>query len=160
GAAAPRKDRLAGIITGNDATDYRNVSVLLEAFAALATRTDVREVCVAAVDKAIEATGAERGALMLADDQGALSTVVARGPERGCGSSAESGEPRADRGRREAPGLRDRPRPLARGRPRRRVGLLPHGLLPPARPRPRVVLHRRGDVRVAARDRALRLPDR
>lgn len=82
GAAAPRKDRLAGIITGNDATDYRNVSVLLEAFAALATRTDVREVCVAAVDKAIEATGAERGALMLADDQGSLSTVVARGRDR------------------------------------------------------------------------------
>jgi diguanylate cyclase (GGDEF)-like protein len=82
GAAAPRKDRLAGIITGNDATDYRNVSVVLEAFAALAPRTEVREVCVAAVDKAIEATGAERGALMLADDQGMLSTVVARGRDR------------------------------------------------------------------------------
>jgi diguanylate cyclase (GGDEF)-like protein len=79
---APRKDRLAGIITGNFANDYRNVSVLLETFATLATRTDVREVCVTAVDKAIEATGAERGALMLADEQGLLATVVARGRDR------------------------------------------------------------------------------
>jgi len=82
GAAAPRVDKLAGIITGNFASDYNNVSLLLETFAQLSTKHEVREVCLLAVDKAIEATGAERGALMLSDDQGQMTTVVARGRDR------------------------------------------------------------------------------
>jgi diguanylate cyclase (GGDEF)-like protein len=82
GAAAPRTDKLAGIFTGNFASDYNNVALLLETFAQLSAKQEVREVCLLAVDKAIEATGAERGALMLADDQGLMTTVVARGRDR------------------------------------------------------------------------------
>ncbi len=82
GVAAPRTDKLAGIFTGNFASDYNNVALLLETFAQLSAKQEVREVCLLAVDKAIEATGAERGALMLADEQGLRSTVVARGRDR------------------------------------------------------------------------------
>jgi diguanylate cyclase (GGDEF)-like protein len=82
GAAAPRTDKLAGIFTGNFASDYNNVALLLETFAQLSAKQEVREVCLLAVDKAIEATGAERGALMLSDEQGLMTTVVARGRDR------------------------------------------------------------------------------
>jgi diguanylate cyclase (GGDEF)-like protein len=82
GVAAPRVDKLAGIITGHFANDYNNVALLLETFAQLSAKHEVREVCLLAVDKAIEATGAERGALMLADEQGQMTTVVARGRDR------------------------------------------------------------------------------
>lgn len=82
GVAAPRTDKLAGIVTGNFASDYNNVALLLETFAQLSAKHEVREVCLLAVDKAIEATGAERGALMLADEQGLMTTVVARGRDR------------------------------------------------------------------------------
>lgn len=76
---APREDRLAGIITGNFARDYTNVSLLVETFDAISKTQDVRELMTLAIDKAIEASEAERGAIMLADEAGALSTVVARG---------------------------------------------------------------------------------
>lgn len=82
GAVAPRKDRLAGIITGNFARDYNNVSLLVETFDAISRTQEVREVLTLAVDKAIEASDAERGAIMLTDDRGALSTIVARGRDR------------------------------------------------------------------------------
>lgn len=82
GAAAPRTDKLAGIFTGNFASDYNNVALLLETFAQLSAKQEVREVCLLAVDKAIEAVGGERGALMLADEQGLMTTVVARGRDR------------------------------------------------------------------------------
>ncbi len=82
GTVAPREDRLAGIITGNFARDYNNVSLLVETFDAISKTHEVREVLTLAVDKAIEASEAERGAIMLSDDQGALSTVVARGRNR------------------------------------------------------------------------------
>lgn len=78
-AIAPREDRLAGIITGNFARDYTNVSLLVETFDAISKTQDVRELMTLAVDKAIEASEAERGAIMLADDSGALNTIVARG---------------------------------------------------------------------------------
>lgn len=82
GVVAPRKDRLAGIITGNHARDYNNVSLLVETFDAMSRTQEVQEVLTLAVDKAIEASDAERGAIMLADDKGALSTIVARGRNR------------------------------------------------------------------------------
>jgi diguanylate cyclase (GGDEF)-like protein len=78
----PREDRLAGIITGNFARDYNNVSVLVGTFDAVSKSQDVHEVLTLAVDKAIEASEAERGAIMLADDTGVLSTIVARGRSR------------------------------------------------------------------------------
>lgn len=79
---SPRKDRLAGIITGNYARDYNNVSLLVETFDAVSRTQEVHEVLTLAVDKAIEASEAERGAIMLADDKGVLSTIVARGRNR------------------------------------------------------------------------------
>jgi len=79
GNAAPRADRLAGVITGNAARDYAQVLLLVDTIDALSKTHDVQEVLTLAVDVAVRAADAERGAIMLADDQGALSTVVARG---------------------------------------------------------------------------------
>ncbi|MEZ6184288.1 MAG: diguanylate cyclase [Planctomycetota bacterium] len=79
GNAAPRADRLAGVITGNAAKDYAQVLLLVDTVDALSKTHDVQEVLTLAVDVAVRAADAERGAIMLADDQGALSTVVARG---------------------------------------------------------------------------------
>jgi diguanylate cyclase (GGDEF)-like protein len=79
GTIAPREDRLAGIITGHFARDYNNVALLVETFDAISKTHDVQELLTLAVDKAIEASDAERGAIMLADDSGALGTIVARG---------------------------------------------------------------------------------
>ncbi|MCO5170989.1 MAG: diguanylate cyclase [Planctomycetes bacterium] len=81
-AIAPREDRLAGIITGNYARDYNNVALLVETFDAISKTHDVQELLTLAVDKAIEASDAERGAIMLADEAGALGTIVARGRHR------------------------------------------------------------------------------
>jgi diguanylate cyclase (GGDEF)-like protein len=81
-SVAPREDRLAGIITGHFARDYNNVSLLVETFDAISRTHEVHEVLTLAVDKAIEASEAERGAIMLADEKGVLSTVVARGRNR------------------------------------------------------------------------------
>jgi diguanylate cyclase (GGDEF)-like protein len=77
GAAAKRADKLAGIVTGDFAADYNNVQALIDAIAAINASTDVSEMLILAVDKVIEATGAERGALMLAEGP-RLATVVAR----------------------------------------------------------------------------------
>lgn len=82
GSIAPREDRLAGIITGNFARDYNNVALLVETFDAISKTHDVQELLTLAVDKAIEASDAERGAIMLADESGALGTIVARGRNR------------------------------------------------------------------------------
>jgi len=82
GPVSPRQDRLAGIVTGNPSRDYNNVALLVETFDAISRTHDVHEVLTLAVDKAIEASDAERGAIMLADGKGALSTIVARGRNR------------------------------------------------------------------------------
>ena len=82
GSIAPREDRLAGIITGHYARDYNNVALLVETFDAISKTHDVQELLTLAVDKAIEASDAERGAIMLADESGALGTIVARGRNR------------------------------------------------------------------------------
>lgn len=82
GTVAPREDRLAGIITGNFAKDYNNVSLLVETFDSMSKTHDVHEVLTLAIDKAIEASDAERGSIMLADERGSLSTIVARGRNR------------------------------------------------------------------------------
>ena len=79
GNAYPRADRLAGVVTGNAARDYAQVLLLVDTIDALSKTHDVQEVLTLAVDTAVRAADAERGAIMLADDQGALSTVVARG---------------------------------------------------------------------------------
>jgi diguanylate cyclase (GGDEF)-like protein len=77
-AGAKRKDRLAGIITGDFATDYNNVMLVLDTILAINSTMELNQLLTLTVDKIIEATGAERGALMLADDKGKLETVVSR----------------------------------------------------------------------------------
>jgi GAF domain-containing protein len=80
---ARRKDKLAGIITGDFATDYKNVELLIDTIAAINATSDIGELLTLTVDKVVEATGAERGALMLADGGGRrLTTVVARDRRR------------------------------------------------------------------------------
>ncbi len=83
GGAAKRRDKLAGIVTGDFAADYNNVALLIDAVASISSTVEVGDLLTLAVDKVVEATGAERGALMLADEgapAGAprLTTVVAR----------------------------------------------------------------------------------
>ena len=58
------------------------MSLLVSTFDAVSKSQDVHEVLTLAIDKAIEASEGERGAIMLADGNGALSTIVARGRNR------------------------------------------------------------------------------
>lgn len=93
GAAAKRGDKLAGIVTGDFAADYNNVQLLIETIAAINATTDVGELLTLAVDKVIEATGAERGALMLAEGGGDEPGKAAGGAV-GAGGSSEGILPR------------------------------------------------------------------
>lgn len=78
GSSAHRHDKLAGILTGDFASDYHHVDILLATSAALATGEDLDDLLRTAVDRVIAATDAERGALMLTDENGLLATTVAR----------------------------------------------------------------------------------
>lgn len=78
GASARRHDKLAGILTGDFASDYHHVDILLATSAALATGEDLDDLLRTAVDSVIAATDAERGALMLTDENDLLTTTVAR----------------------------------------------------------------------------------
>jgi len=79
GPAAERRDRLAGVLTGDFARDHDRVRTLLETIAAVNAARDLGELLTVAVDRFVEATGAERGALMLAEGpRRRLGTVVAR----------------------------------------------------------------------------------
>ena len=55
GAAAKRKDRLAGIVTGDFAADHRNVSVLIDAIAAISATGDLADLLTLAMDKVMKA---------------------------------------------------------------------------------------------------------
>jgi diguanylate cyclase (GGDEF)-like protein len=76
--SAPRHDNLAGILTGDFASDYQHVDILLATAAAMASGEDLDDLLQTAVDRVIAATDAERGALMLSDEDGILTTSVAR----------------------------------------------------------------------------------
>ena len=82
GAGARRQDMLAGIFTGVFATDYDNVRLLIDTFSAINSTMDIGDLLVLAVDKVLEATDAERGALMLTELGRGLVTVVARSRNR------------------------------------------------------------------------------
>lgn len=82
GATAKRGDRLAGIFTGDFATDYNHVMLLLDTLNAINSPMELPDLLTLTVDKIIEATGAERGALMLTGDGNALETVVSRSRNR------------------------------------------------------------------------------
>ncbi len=74
---APRTDRLAGILTGEPALDYKNVLALVDTVSHLGGEREPRLLLRSLVDKLIAASGAERGAILLAD-RGVLETAVAR----------------------------------------------------------------------------------
>ncbi len=77
GERSPRTDRLAGILTGEPAVDYKNVLALVDTVSHLGGEPEPRLLLRTMVDKLIAASGAERGAILLAD-RGALETAVAR----------------------------------------------------------------------------------
>ena len=65
-------------LTGDTEKDGRNVEILLESVEELYGPRAVDELMRSAVDRAIRVTGAERGLLILAGDDGTLQTRVAR----------------------------------------------------------------------------------
>jgi sigma-B regulation protein RsbU (phosphoserine phosphatase) len=66
-------------LTGEPERDQRNVSILLESVEALYGTRELDELMELAVDRAIEVTGAERGLLLVSEEEGELRTRVARG---------------------------------------------------------------------------------
>ncbi|MFT5200070.1 MAG: serine phosphatase RsbU (regulator of sigma subunit) [Planctomycetota bacterium] len=67
------------LLTGNQNDDRHRVEVLLGAIASVAETRDIEPLLNDIVDRSIEATGAERGFLLLATDAGSLDIRVARG---------------------------------------------------------------------------------
>ena len=66
------------VLTGDPEKDQRNVEILLNSVEELYGPRKLPELMRSAVDRAIRVTGAERGMLLLADEDGALRTRVAR----------------------------------------------------------------------------------
>ena len=74
----PGEDSRAGAVG-----EFRQVATLLAALRAMGTERVLDEVLAVVLDAAIETTGAERGFIMLADEQGRLEMSVARHAGRG-----------------------------------------------------------------------------
>ena len=55
------RDRVAGVLTGSPARDYRSVQAILDTVAAVARLAPLEETLVALVDRVLDVTGAERG---------------------------------------------------------------------------------------------------
>jgi len=66
----PRRDRLAGILTGDQARDYRNVEALLEAASTVTGLAPLDETLTAIVDRCVRVAGAERGLLLFRTAEG------------------------------------------------------------------------------------------
>jgi len=75
---AKRTDRLAGVLSGDPTRDYRNTLMLLETIEELNRRTDFDHLLPQVVDTLVDITQAERGILLLRDDDGTLAARVAR----------------------------------------------------------------------------------
>jgi diguanylate cyclase (GGDEF)-like protein len=71
------RDRVAGVLTGSPARDYRSVQAILDTVAAEARLAPLEETLVALVDRVLDVTGAERG-LVLLRRSGAWTVEVAR----------------------------------------------------------------------------------
>lgn len=72
GRQAGREDKLAGILTGDWARDYRNVSLLLETLDRIHSAEDLAGAVRIVVEKTVEITDADRGLLLLGDRPGEL----------------------------------------------------------------------------------------
>jgi diguanylate cyclase (GGDEF)-like protein len=77
----PRRDRLAGILTGDQARDYRNVEALLDTVSAVSSLAPLEDTLREVVDRCLAITGAERGLLLLRNSEGAWTVRVARSQE-------------------------------------------------------------------------------
>jgi len=75
-------DDLASASDASSAGGFRQVAALLEGLQALGAARVLDEVLALVLDAAIEVTGAERGFIMLADDNGRLDLKIARGQGR------------------------------------------------------------------------------
>lgn len=65
-------------LTGNLDTDRKRVSMLLTTLASVNSNVDLQDVLIAVVDRSVQVTGAERGILMLYDDEKVLRIRLAR----------------------------------------------------------------------------------
>ncbi|RMG09353.1 MAG: diguanylate cyclase [Planctomycetota bacterium] len=76
---AKRTDRLAGVLSGDPTRDYRNTLMLLETIETIhAQGTDFDNLLPHVVDIIVDITQAERGILLLRDEDGNLTPRVAR----------------------------------------------------------------------------------
>ncbi|MEN8151781.1 MAG: GAF domain-containing SpoIIE family protein phosphatase [Planctomycetota bacterium] len=71
-------DTFAGFLTGDASKDQRNVDILLDTIAEVNFTAELAELFRSVVDKTLGITGAERGILMLFDDEEELRVEVAR----------------------------------------------------------------------------------
>jgi diguanylate cyclase (GGDEF)-like protein len=74
-----RGDRLAGVLTGRQARDYRHVNALLDTVSAVSRLAPLDEILTEVVDRCRAIAGAERGLLLLKDGE-RWAVRVARGP--------------------------------------------------------------------------------
>jgi diguanylate cyclase (GGDEF)-like protein len=81
-ATAKRTDPLAGVLSGDPTRDYRNSLMLLETIEQINRRTDFEELLPRVVDTIVDITQADRGILLLKDEDGNLSPRVARNHEK------------------------------------------------------------------------------
>jgi diguanylate cyclase (GGDEF)-like protein len=77
-----RTDMLAGVLSGDPTRDYRNTLMLLETIEEINKRADFDELMPRVVDTVLDITQAERGFLILRDDEGALTPRVARNNQK------------------------------------------------------------------------------
>ncbi|RMG16408.1 MAG: diguanylate cyclase [Planctomycetota bacterium] len=69
---ALRSDKLIGILTGNQAKDYRNIMMLLDTIVVVNSLLERKQVLRTLLDMLIQLSGCERGVLYLGSDRGAL----------------------------------------------------------------------------------------
>jgi len=74
--------------------DYRNLSILLELSKGFNTMTSLQDMLELALDAVIDVTHAERGFIMLRDEEGTLTMRASRNPDRG---EPGPGQPRLSR---------------------------------------------------------------
>jgi Nif-specific regulatory protein len=77
-----RTDQLAGVLSGDPTRDYRNTLMLLETIEEINKRTDFDALLPKVVDTLVDITQADRGFLILREDDGTLSPRVARNRDK------------------------------------------------------------------------------
>ena len=73
-----RRDEYSELLTGDPVADRKRVAILLETIAAVNSSVKIGDVIRNVVDKSVQVTGAERGIIMLLDDENVLRIELAR----------------------------------------------------------------------------------